>query len=131
MFRRSLLFAFVLLSAGLFAQEIVIDKGWEVKGGQNPQSEVKPDGLILKLYSTIFNNTLDAEISKLTLKGTWLNPGGVDFTISVVLKFDDGFEEVIHQKIPARTKDCLLQYTPVYWKGRVLKRIELKHGQTA
>ncbi len=90
MVRKSFLFALLLVSAGLFAQGIVIYKGWEVKSGQNPQSEVGPNGMILRLYSSIFNNTLDHEISKITVNSTWLNPGPVDFSIQVVLRFDDG-----------------------------------------
>lgn len=131
MVRKSFLFALLLVSAGLFAQGIVIDKGWEVKSGQTPQSEVGPNGMILRLYSSIFNNTLDHEISKITVNSTWLNPGPVDFSIQVVLRFDDGFEETVTQKIPAKTRDHLLEYSSAYWKARVLKRIEIKHGHTA
>lgn len=131
MFRKVMLLVLFLFSSGMFAQGIVIDKGWEVKSGQNPQSEVRPDGLLLKLYSPVFNNTLDHEVSKITIDVRWLNPMGVDFTIDAVLRFDDGHESVVSAKIPAKTKDYQLTYTPKYWKGRVLKRLEFRHGQTA
>lgn len=131
MVRKRLLFVLLLVSSALFGQGIIIDKGWEVKSGQNPQSEVRADDLLLRLYSPVFNNTLDYEVSKITIDVTWLNPMSVSFGIDAVCKFDDGHETILSADIPAKTKTYTLTYVPKYWKGRVLKRLEFRHGQTA
>lgn len=130
MFRKVMLLVLFLFSSGMFAQGIVIDKGWEVKSRQNPQSEVRPDGLLLRLYSPVFNNTLDHEVSLISVDATWLNPVTVGLDLSGIFRYDDGYEERIDLEIPAKTKDYLLQYKPAYWKGRVLKRIEFRHGSS-
>jgi hypothetical protein len=104
---------------------------WKLKDEMGaPGSEVRSDGITLKIYSPVEYRGPMIDASGLTMKTECLNPQDTSSGINVRIGYDDTMEESLDLDIPGGARSVDLRVKTTLCAGRRIRIIEIKHGRS-